>query len=94
MPLNLARGSSTIWSESEDGKEDYSPINGDFGQIIMWDGANLKHGNMTNTTGLTRVSMDFRIMDYSKYDQNQNKETVSASRKLILGDYFKLKEKK
>ncbi len=94
MPLNLAKDSSTIWAESREGKEDYSPINGDCGQIIVWDGANLKHGNMVNKTGRTRVSMDFRVMDYTRYDQSTTKETVSASKKLILGDYFKLKEKK
>lgn len=90
MPLNLAKGSSTIWSESVEGKEDYSPINGDFGDLIMWNGANLKHGNVRNNTDRTRVSLDFRVLELSKYQENETRKTISTGRALVLGDYFKL----
>ena len=28
----------------------------------MWDGANLNHGSEHNTTGKSRVSVDFRVL--------------------------------
>ena len=92
LPLTIAENSSTIWSESIEDKEDYQPINGKFGDIIVWNGSNLKHGNKINETGKTRVSFDFRIMSYEHYNENEIKSSVSAGKKFVIGDYFKLKE--
>ncbi len=92
LPLNRAYESSTIWVESAEDKADYSPINCTFGDLIMWDGANLIHGNKPNITGKSRVSVDFRVLEYSKYSPDKDKKTVSMGKSLILGEYFKLKE--
>ena len=47
---------------------------------------------LENKTGKTRVSMDFRVMPYDKYDESTAKSSATASRKFVLGDYYKLYE--
>ena len=55
-----------------------------------FDGANLNHGNKTNKTGKTRMSIDFRIFArrYYKSDIQEAKETITQKKKLIIGDYW------
>lgn len=67
-------------------------MNGDGGNFFIWNGANLKHGNKVNLTGKTRVSIDFRILPMDRYNPKASELSVSAGKKFIIGDYFKLKE--
>jgi len=90
LPLTPAKDTSTIWVESEEDLGDYSPMNADYGEYYIWNGSNLKHGNKINTTGMTRFSIDFRILPYKNYDDSDIKETVTTKTKLTLGDYFEL----
>ena len=46
-----------------------------------------KHYNKINNTGKTRISMDFRIIPYSKYKESNNLSTTSKS-KFMVGDYY------
>ena len=88
LPLTCAKGNNTVWVESKKGLEDFSPMNASYGEYIMWDGANLKHGNMKNDTGKSRVSIDFRIIPMSLYVEN-NSYSISNNTKFTIGDYFK-----
>jgi len=45
------------------------------------------HYNKINNTSKTRISFDFRIIPYSKYNENNNISKTNKL-KLILGDYF------
>ena len=87
LPLTKSEDSATIWVESEYGKADYSPMNADVGDIIMWDGANLNHGSKHNVTGKSRVSVDFRVLLKSKYEDN-DKVSSSNKTKMVIGDYW------
>lgn len=91
LPFTKAFGNNTIWIESEEGKEDFHPLECDYGQVWAFDGANLFHGNKPNDTGSSRVSMDFRVLPLS-----QHKETVNESSHLKLqftiGSYYELME--
>jgi len=87
LPLTKSEDSATIWVESEYGKADYSPMNADVGDIIMWDGANLNHGSKHNVTGKSRVSVDFRVLPKSKYEDN-DKVSSSNKTKMVIGDYW------
>jgi hypothetical protein len=66
VPQTPAFDTNTIWIESEAGREDYSPIEMDVGEVVQFDGANLSHGAKNNQTGQTRVSFDFRVMRLSE----------------------------
>lgn len=88
LPITIACDSNTIWVESVEDKGDYAPINSNYGEVVKWDGANLKHGNKDNQTGLTRMSFDFRILKLEDYNESEIKESVSNSKKFVEGDYF------
>jgi hypothetical protein len=46
-----------------------------------------KHYNKINLTNKTRISLDFRIIPYSKYKKTQNK-SVTFNNKFIIDDYY------
>lgn len=87
LPITDAFRTNTIWVESEEGKEDFSPINAEYGQIVMWDGSNLLHGNKINEEASTRVSFDFRVMPFSRYEPS-DKGSINMNSKFGLDGYY------
>jgi len=92
LPITEAKETYTIWSESQENLGDYSPMNAKYGEYYIWDGANLKHGNKINESNISRFSVDFRVLPFSKYDENNMQETITTKIKLKLGSYFELME--
>ena len=66
VPQTPAYDTNTFWLESEEGKEDFRPVNMQIGEFVRFNGASLKHGAKVNTTGKSRVSFDFRVIPSSK----------------------------
>ena len=62
LPFTDAYGTNTIWMESEEGKEDFKGYDVSYGEILVFSGPNLLHGNQTNEEKDTRCSIDFRII--------------------------------
>ena len=56
VPITSAFNTNTIWIESEFDKADYSPMNLNFGQAVIFD-SGLTHGNKVNIENLTRMSL-------------------------------------
>ena len=77
---------NTIWVESEPDKGDYKPFLLNYGQVKKWDGANLMHGNLINTSGKSRVSVDFRII--KKSDFVSGKKTLTKKIPFEIGGYW------
>lgn len=88
LPLTDAFGNNTIWAETEVDKGDYQPMEAKYGEMWYWNGATLKHGNKLNDTGKSRVSVDFRIIPISKY-QDEGKQSITNHTKMVLGEYWK-----
>ncbi|MDE2366039.1 MAG: hypothetical protein KGM95_03805 [Betaproteobacteria bacterium] len=61
VPFMRVWGANSIWIESQEGKGDFSPVNLEYGQALIFDGPNLCHGSVWNDTPSSRVSMDFRF---------------------------------
>ncbi len=66
VPQTAAYATNTFWLESEEGKEDFQPVEMQVGEFVRFNGASLKHGAKVNTTGKSRVSFDFRVIPFSK----------------------------
>jgi hypothetical protein len=86
LPLTRAFDTNTVWAESEEDKGDYAPIEAINGQYCLWDGANLTHGNKKNTTGVTRVSIDFRLIPAN--DMKYSGTSVTNKVPMELGYYW------
>tara|TARA_R110000824_G_scaffold93267_2_gene225702 strand:- start:854 stop:1504 length:651 start_codon:yes stop_codon:yes gene_type:complete len=88
MPITKAYGSNTVWVESKEDKGDFSPMEAEYGEVFIWDGANLKHGNKTNETNQTRVSFDYRVLPIEKYNESEVKSSVTNAKAMSLDNYF------
>ena len=63
VPLTPIGSASSLFLESRPGSEDWHPIVGDYGEVVKhFAGAICMHWTTENTTGLTRVSLDFRLI--------------------------------
>jgi len=92
MPFTPAFGTNTIWCETEEDKGDYQPWELDYGQVLIFPSPVLRHGNKINDTGVSRVSMDFRVVRLSEYAPTE----VGSSHlklKFAVGGYYDLMEK-
>ena len=88
MPITKAHGNNTIWAESEEGKKDYAPMDAEYGELILWRGARLTHGNKNNDTDQTRVSFDFRVLKKSDFNENKVEESLTRGVSFAPGSYF------
>tara|TARA_Y100000310_G_C20641258_1_gene794053 strand:+ start:343 stop:987 length:645 start_codon:yes stop_codon:yes gene_type:complete len=88
LPITSAFDTNTFWYESEPNKEDYQPMEGEYGEVIEWDGPNCRHGNKPNDTGKTRVSFDFRVLSRKVYDSSKPKQSITQGTSFKIGDYF------
>ena len=87
LPFTKAYKTNTIWVESKEDKKDYSPMISQYGECIQWDGSNLSHGNKKNETNTTRISVDFRIIPFSKYKPS-NHGSINTKTKFEIGGYY------
>ena len=63
------------------------PYDVKYGEVLVFSGANLLHGNKINKTRETRVSVDFRLVDPSKFVNNDGL-SVNGITSFTLGGYF------
>ena len=91
LPLTTACGTNTVWTESEEDKGDFSPMEADYGEYYIWKGSHLSHGNKINTTNKSRVSFDFRIIPINAYNPEKYKVSRDTKKRFIIGDYYKFR---
>ena len=78
---------NSIWTESSEDKGDYKPYLVNYGEILVFSGANLYHGNKNNKSNETRVSVDFRLVDPNKFVPN-SKGSINMNAAFDIGGYF------
>ena len=82
IPLTPSFETNTIWMESAFDKEDYKPVNLNYGQGLIFD-SGLKHGNKINDEGLTRLSFDFRVIPKSIWTEERNHNVKSSLKRKL-----------
>jgi hypothetical protein len=87
LPFTDTFGTNTIWMESEEDKGDYKPYDVKYGEVLIFDGVNLYHGNKTNEENITRLSFDFRIVDELMFKPSE-KSTLNNPTQFTIGNYF------
>ena len=88
LPMTNAFDTNTIWAESEEDKKDFAPLEANYGQIFLWNGANLNHGSKINETDSSRVSFDFRVMLLEDYEKQELTSSLTKGKPLKRGEYF------
>ena len=87
LPFTDTYDTNTIWSESKEGMEDFRSYDVKYGEVLIFDGANLLHGNKINKTKDTRVSIDFRLVDPHRFVSNDGK-SINGITSFTVGGYF------
>jgi ectoine hydroxylase-related dioxygenase (phytanoyl-CoA dioxygenase family) len=88
IALTKMQDSSACWIETVPGLGDFSPMNLELGEFVIFNGNKCRHGNHSNETGKTRVSFDFRVLPINRYDESTDKSSFYG-RKFVDGEYYK-----
>lgn len=87
VPLTSMYGTNSVWLESAVGKRDFHPVRMSVGEVLKFHGACLEHGSVSNDTGRTRVSFDFRVLPKTAYRET-GKRTINKGVEFKLGGYW------
>jgi len=87
LPFTDTYDTNTIWMESKEDLEDFMPYSVKYGEVLVFDGANLMHGNKINKTKDSRASIDFRLVDPAKFVSNDDK-SINGITSFTVGGYF------
>jgi FkbM family methyltransferase len=81
-------GNNSCYVETAPSSDIFHPIEMKYGEFVSFYGNKCRHFNRKNDTGISRVSIDFRIMPISKYNPDYDKESLHTKRKFLLGGYY------
>jgi len=81
-------GNNSCYVETSPYSNNFVALEMKYGEFIAFYGNRCRHFNRINDTGISRVSIDFRVMPLSKYDSNCEKESLHSKRKFLIGDYY------
>lgn len=87
IPFTDTFSTNTIWVESHKGLGNYTPKSINYGEMLKFDGANYMYGNKVNDTGISVLSIDFRVIKYSDFVPSEN-TTINTNLKFDIGEYY------
>lgn len=87
LPFVDTNEKNSVWIESKEDLKDYKPYTVKYGEILVFNGSNLNHGNVKNDSGKSRLSIDFRMVDPSLFVPNNN-VSINTNTKFNIGGYF------
>ena len=88
VPLTCMTGTNSLFTETRPHLKDFRLIQLNIGEFLIFDGACCEHGNFINTTGVTRVSFDFRLLPIKYYNPFSESESIANHVKFINGHYY------
>lgn len=89
LPITQMFDTNTLYVESSPLIGDFHPVTLEIGEVFCFYGNKCRHFNKCNRTEKTRISLDFRIIPMSSYDETWDRESVHGKLPLKLGGYFK-----
>lgn len=84
IPLTETWGNNSVWIEQDDEMTAPALVPG---QVLVFDGVGLYHGNKVNDTDRTRVSFDVRVVPQSTFVASE-KRSVNTAVKMDIGGYY------
>jgi hypothetical protein len=67
IPLTRVYGSNSLTAESAPGRGDFAPFEAGPGEFVRFYGNGARHYTVENTTPLTRVSLDIRVVPRARF---------------------------
>jgi len=88
LTMSGQSGNNSCYIETSPHSEIYKSVDIKYGEFISFYGNKCRHYNRLNDTGVSRVSIDFRVMPISKYDSTYSLTSVTKGKQFIIGDYY------
>jgi len=85
---------NSIFIESEPGKGDFADLKLASNKFHMFWGNKCRQYDKINISGQSRISMEFRVIPYSKYDATYSEKILDGGRKLAVSDYFIIQDRR
>ena len=82
------KGDLCTWVETVPGLKDYKPMEMSPGEFYIFNGNKCTHGNRPNNTDKTRVSFDFRVVPYERYNDGFKNISATKKQKFLIGSYY------
>eukprot|EP00873_Tetraselmis_striata_P034226 jgi/Tetstr1/454490/TSEL_041390.t1 len=89
LPLTSANSNNTLHIESAPGLEDFQPVEAEYSQLVLGDMNSCAHFTVPNSSGATRVSLDFRIVPWSCWKAQDIREVP-----YLIGQYYSVLDSK
>ena len=89
IPLTMMTKENATWCETSPGASDFIPMILMPGQFLQFNGNKCRHGNKENTSGISRVSLDFRVLPLAVYDEYTASTSLNSKKKFIVGGYYR-----
>ena len=87
LPLTSVAGTNSLYVESRPGKGDFLPVELEYGQVLRFYGNLCQHYTVPNTSGMTRVSLDLRVLALEHHDANW-RDKMGRSSIFSVGKYY------
>ena len=88
LPITETNEINTIWHESEPNKDDFTPLLINYGEIAEVYFNKCRHFSKVNTSDKTRLSLDFRIIPGSKWNNNDDTYSMFNNIRFTIGNYY------
>ncbi len=89
LPLTNSSDSASVYIETFPNSDEFIPATMKVGEYFQFNGGECIHGNKPNITGKSRVSLDFRLVLSSDYNDAYSKASKITSKKFVVGGYYK-----
>ena len=87
IPITEMFDTNSVYYETELGSQEYENLQLKQNEFFIGYLSQLNHYNRINKTEKTRISLDFRIIPFSKYKEGSH-SSVTSHKKMVIGDYF------
>jgi len=87
LPVTQVGGANSLFVESAEGRDDFRPLELCYGELYRFHGYSCRHHTVTNDTGATRVSFDFRVVPATCCPPTALCGARCGRRGLRIGDY-------
>ena len=88
VALTEMKDSTSTWIESVPGLRDFKPMEMNVGDFYIFNGNKCLHGNKPNASNKTRISFDFRVVPYDRYNDTFENISATKGQKFLIGGYY------
>ena len=88
IPLTNSKDTASVYIETAPGSDAFCPAEMKVGEFFQFNGGECVHGNKKNITGKSRISLDFRIVLPTDYNEAYIKSSKLSKKKFIIGHYY------